>query len=111
MELLAGRRVSDVAVDAAGAAVDELADAGGLRLLQADARAPDVNVPVIALGDIELPEGGGQMKHDLRTRHASAHRGQVGNRTDDDLGPPGAQLRGLKPLLVVEGHHLVTVVE
>ena len=94
-------------MDAAGAAVDELADPGGHCLLEADARAADVDIPVVLFGDVHLAEGGGDVLDDVDALHAAADTLAVGHRADDHLSAPVAQFPGLQAFLVVHGDNLV----
>jgi len=109
--LLVRRGPLDVAVHAAGAAVDELAHAGGDRGLQRVARALDVDLPVVPLRDVHLAEGGREVVDELDALHHAVEQRPVGHRPDDDLRAPVAELLRLEPLLVVEGDHLVLLVE
>ena len=108
---LGGRRIFDVAVHPAGAAIDQFAHFGGERLLQHDARSLDVDLVVVAAGNVEFAERGRQMLHDFDALHAAAHDGAIGHGADDDLGAPAAQLVRLVAFLVVEPDHLMAVVE
>jgi len=109
--VLTAGRVVDVAVDAAGAAVDELPDARRLRGLQHVPGAPDVHVFIVAIRDVQLAERGREVLDDLDALDALPHDVPVGHAADHDPRTPVAQLLGSESLLVIEGDDLMAEVE
>ena len=102
-----GGRVLHVAVHAAGAAIDELPNAGLEGGLQHDAGALDVDLVVEGVGHVELAKSRREMEHELDPSHALLHHLTVGHRPEDDLGAHRPQGIALESVLVVQGHDLV----
>ena len=58
--------------------------------------------------DVELPEGGGEVEHELDALHAALDDGAVGHRSDDHFRTHRAKRIALQPVLVVERYDVVT---
>lgn len=101
----------DVAVDAAGGTIDELFDAGGVGFFEADARAVHVDVVIVAFGNIQFAEGGGQVLDDFHALHATLDALAVGDGANHHFRAPLAQFFGFEAFLVVQRNHLMAVVQ
>ena len=77
--VLGGGRMLDVAVNAAGAAVHELAHAGIERRLQHDARALDVDFAIVTARHVHFSERRRDMMHYVGARDAAPDGLRVGD--------------------------------
>jgi hypothetical protein len=102
--LLAGGRVVDIAVNAAGAAINKAADLGLDGRFGHRAHAPHVHVVIERVRHVHLAESGGQVINRVHASHGAGHDGGVGHGADDHLGAGLAQLAGPQAFLVIEGN-------
>ena len=82
------------------------------RRLEHDARAADVDVPVVLLGHVHLAERGGQVvRRPPRPACSAARRRGRSTEPMTTSAPQSRSSCGLEPFLVVQGDDLVAVVQ
>jgi hypothetical protein len=94
----------DIAMHAAGAAINEAPDPGLDRGVGHGAHPPHVDFIIEGVRHVHLAEGRRQMVDGVHPGHRPLDNGGVRHGPDDHLSARLAQLAGLQAFLVVQGN-------